>query len=661
MALIGYWNFKDAPLQNTVVDSAGSMDITHGGGGGAGWWRDDPDYAIFGNTNQWRFLANIADIPDITGLSEVSWSFAVKMLAADPIRQYFRLYAAGSPFSGWGVSIGTNSFGTGTSDGEVRIWNASGSWEAFPSTFSTAAANDRFHSVVLNMENGGDAEVFIDGVSLGTVSLQAFSQATGSGTVQWGTNYSYTDNIQYHDRVLTADEIAAHAVLPRQWQDGDTLPDGLGDEWGWWCPSLDDSANDISGNANNGTYVGGLSTTADTGAGGTRAYDIDAFTKGVQLDQDILLGETAYSYSCWFKPDSDDTGGSDRRILGAYSGGNVNANLLLSQNNGFLRMLAISDSGTTYVKPFTASLSVGQWHHLCVVVYDGSAGYYAGFLDGIPFTFYQYLGAGKDTGRTGLEFNIGGGTNSGFNKGAPGLIDDARLYKRALSDAEVEHISLQRGQEDRPTFTRVNIRKSLNYITDTDKFSACQPNSTSGQPPYTWEYNSSQKYGWIGQSIGNFRDRSSSVAPQLAGMSYTSSSGIQFRIDLPRGAGTYRIGSVSYDALSSQGTGWDVHDGGTSGSLVTQITGFSSPSKYVDVTGASPNASAFDFANENYIEHTFTSDHVTWTRNTSLGGGNGVLSSAWVELVDEPPPPPGGFYDPFTSKTFNPNYTRRIG
>ena len=155
------------------------------------------------------------------------------------------------------------------------------------------------------------------------------------------------------------------------------MPTGLGDEWGWWCPSLDDSADDISGNANHGTYVGSLATIADTGAGGSRAYDIDAFTKGVQLDQDILLGETAYSYSCWFKPDSTSTGGSDRRIFGSFASANVNANIMMTQKDGGLYMLAISDAGTTYVQALTTSLVAGQWYHLCIVVRDSSQGYYA--------------------------------------------------------------------------------------------------------------------------------------------------------------------------------------------------------------------------------------------------------------------------------------------
>ena len=50
------------------------------------------------------------------------------------------------------------------------------------------------------------------------------------------------------------------------------MPTGLGDEKLWLCPSLDDSADDLSGNGNHGTYQGNSTTAADTSNGGVKAY-----------------------------------------------------------------------------------------------------------------------------------------------------------------------------------------------------------------------------------------------------------------------------------------------------------------------------------------------------------------------------------------------------
>ena len=55
------------------------------------------------------------------------------------------------------------------------------------------------------------------------------------------------------------------------------MPIGLGDEQLWLCPTLDNATpfNDQSGQGNNGTAQGGLSTVADTGSGGAYCYDFD--------------------------------------------------------------------------------------------------------------------------------------------------------------------------------------------------------------------------------------------------------------------------------------------------------------------------------------------------------------------------------------------------
>ena len=243
-------------------------------------------------------------------------------------------------------------------------------------------------------------------------------------------------------------------------------------------------------------------------------------------------------------------------------------------------------------------------------------------------------------------------------------IDDVRLYARQLSDPDVEYISTSRGIEGQPSFARVNIRRTISFVTDTDLFSPCQDGGGGAAAPFTEDYNADQKFGWLGTGY-SFRNRTSSLAPQLAGIGFTPTNGDQFRIDLPHGPGTYRIGCVSYDPLSSMQTQWNIHDGGTSGTLITSLDETTVVgSQYVDISNTRVTNTSFDFANEAFIEHTFTGDHITWTRDSTLNnsGDNGCLSSAWVQYIPDvdPPDPPSGFYNPFISKTFYPNYTRRV-
>lgn len=416
---------------------------------------------------------------------------------------------------------------------------------------------------------------------------------------------------------------------------------GLGDEIAWYCPSLDDSPDDYSGNGNNGVYTGGLGTTADTGEGGSRAYNLTSNSMGVDIPDDVVSGLTSYSYACWVKP-SLSTVGSESKILGAFASTDTDSNMTIIQDGTALKFITVTGppgGGATITKDFEGVLSVDTWVHLCVTMVNGSQGYYSGFINGIPFVFFEYLGATVDTGASTLDMSIGAGSGLGITQGFEGLIDDVRIFDRGLSDAEVEHISQSRGILGRPTFSRVAIRKDLNYVTDTNKFSPCQTNATAGQPPFTSDYETYRGYGFTSYNQSNFRNRSLSVDTSLAGIYFSSTNGDKFRIDLPNGLGTYKVFSAHYDALSNQSTGWRFKDG--SGSTITTVTASSTTTNYIDINDNSLPATGFDYANESFIEHEFTNTYMEVERDTTLAAGNGTLTAVWLEYVPDPPPPAG--------------------
>ena len=411
------------------------------------------------------------------------------------------------------------------------------------------------------------------------------------------------------------------------------MPNGLGDELAWYCPTLDDSPDDISGNGNDGTYTGGLATTSDTGEGGTRAYNLTSTSMGVDIPDALVSGLTSYSYACWVKP-SQSSVGVLAKILGAFQSSNTDSNMTIVQDGTALKFLTVTGppgGGTTIIKTFESVLTVDTWVHLCVTVVNGSQGYYSGFINGIPFVFFEYLGATVDTGSSSLDMTIGAAGGVGLTNGFQGLIDDVRIYDRGLSDSEVEYLSSARAVAGRPTFSRVAIRKDLNYVTDTNEFSPCQPNSTAGQPPYTSNYESYRGYGFTSYSLSNFRNRSLSVDTSLAGIYFTTTNGDKFRIDLPNGLGTYKVFSVHYDALANQSTGWRFKDG--NGSTITTVTASSTTTNYIDINNNSLPATGFDYANESFVEHEFTNTYMEVERDTALAGGNGILTAVWLEFV----------------------------
>lgn len=198
-----------------------------------------------------------------------------------------------------------------------------------------------------------------------------------------------------------------------------------------------------------------------------------------------------------------------------------------------------------------------------------------------------------------------------------------------------------------PTFKRVNIRSDYLYVTDANNFEPCYVQNGPLGAYDNSAYSASQGFGFVTYSTSTFRSRSQTVDPSLAGMFFSSTNGQQFRLDLPDGIGTYRVRSAHIDALASQVTGWRFRDG-SSGTNFASLSGSTTSTQYRDITDTLKSASGFSYSTESYVQHTFTNDFLTVTRDTSLASGNGVLSAVWVEKVGATPTN----YDPFQNETF---------
>jgi hypothetical protein len=75
----------------------------------------------------------------------------------------------------------------------------------------------------------------------------------------------------------------------------------------------------------------------------------------------------------------------------------------------------------------------GQWHFYAVVV-QGNLNKAVGFRDGTGINAVSNVGGASSTN----SFFIGGSDIGGGFGTWPGLIDEVRLYNRALSDAEIK-------------------------------------------------------------------------------------------------------------------------------------------------------------------------------------------------------------------------------
>jgi len=223
------------------------------------------------------------------------------------------------------------------------------------------------------------------------------------------------------------------------------MPTGIGGEKLWLCPTLDDSANDLSGNSNNGTYNGGMGTVADTSNGGTRAYSFDGYDDYINCGSSSTIhSNSVFTYSLWIKASSNT--GTTVGVFGAYEHTTGDRGALFAVGTNFSNKGAFyyQSVGSTYnsnqLLQSTVNVVDGTWHHI-VCVFDGVNGTAKFYRDGtlagstssnVPSAVNQ-----------STDFLVGRGAALNFS----GVVDDARIFDRALSTSEITALASKRGYE----------------------------------------------------------------------------------------------------------------------------------------------------------------------------------------------------------------------
>jgi hypothetical protein len=234
------------------------------------------------------------------------------------------------------------------------------------------------------------------------------------------------------------------------------MPVGLGDELLWLCPSLDDSPNDLSGNGNNGTYVNGTSTVADSDPAynGSRAYGFDGSDDYINVGNQNAGGDSR-SWSLWFKTSST-TLGSSAGLFSQRTYQQTGRNQFLGLNSSTAYLQAQFD--THNAGPFnaygTARVDDSEWHH-AVWRLDRSANTLELYVDGAIKGSVGSI-AGSQTNTNNLSIGASqdrGGTATSF---FPGRMDDIRMYNRPLEQSEITHLAFSRGVLGKPSGTHIH-------------------------------------------------------------------------------------------------------------------------------------------------------------------------------------------------------------
>jgi hypothetical protein len=191
---------------------------------------------------------------------------------------------------------------------------------------------------------------------------------------------------------------------------------------------LDGNANDASGNNHNGVVVGATPCNDRFGKANS-ALSFNGVDNYISFESVPLKKLDNCSLSAWINPASINQdsmavclGSDDGRIGNGFEFGVSGGNRLGNHLYGILGSVAWVDSGYVFPSP-------NAWYHVVMLRADGVTKFY---VNGIQT-------ANTESGRPFVPkaFTIGSATGIRFFNG---MIDDVRIYNRALSAAEIQAI-----------------------------------------------------------------------------------------------------------------------------------------------------------------------------------------------------------------------------
>jgi hypothetical protein len=185
------------------------------------------------------------------------------------------------------------------------------------------------------------------------------------------------------------------------------------------------TAGDQSGNGNGGTWVGGSSYAG--GKVGNFAGNFNGSSNYVDTNKSFDWSSSQpYSFCSWVNISS----GGEAPILSKFGFDYTFAAAAAGGGEWFLYW---NSGGGNSVNVSTLTAVYGQWEHLCLS-YNSTSSIVSLYQNG------SLVGTGTDAGNhqsTSETTKIGAGYRGGLQY-LKGLIDDVRIYNRALSASEVQ-------------------------------------------------------------------------------------------------------------------------------------------------------------------------------------------------------------------------------
>jgi hypothetical protein len=326
---------------------------------------------------------------------------------------------------------------------------------------ASASTNQWIHAVLVY--DGSQVTGYKDGVAISSASWTLGTVSASDLDIWVGNQKDDTagrrfngsvDDFRVYNRVLTPAEIRrlasgrgvglkptstqfdyletrekTYSVIVKSQQEHSSLSEGL---VGAWCPSLGATGFrliDRSGYGNHGVLTGMDAATDWVVSGGAGALDFDGTNDYVgSFPRIISEPQKPRTISAWIRPSSTNRGG--------IAGTRVNNGWVFTINRTAAGNLTYFHAAVGTVET-AAGITVNTWQHVAVT------------WDGAKCTLYK---SGELLTTSALNAEIVDNTNGfigteqvGQGVDFHGMLDDIRIYNRALTPAEIRQLASERG------------------------------------------------------------------------------------------------------------------------------------------------------------------------------------------------------------------------